>query len=239
MAGQESLSPYQYSWNNPVLRSDPNGDYPDLGELLQRAKTYVANKVTQAASNFANATVKAFKQGARDIANNTEFAVYGKAGVSVTTGAGGAAQVKGLGVDARYRNVELLSGGIEVDSKKGGNVSGNYAGKNGDQKEVSAISAGLVLEGGYTKETTTNKNGSVATKSEIDAGGVYGAIPTPLGPLPLGAGVKLSRETSGTGNAYETRVEGARTGAKIGTPFTFSFDASFGIRATYTPKKDD
>ena len=27
--GQESLSPYQYSWNNPVLRSDPNGDCPN------------------------------------------------------------------------------------------------------------------------------------------------------------------------------------------------------------------
>jgi RHS repeat-associated protein len=26
--GQESLSPYQYGWNNPVLRSDPNGDCP-------------------------------------------------------------------------------------------------------------------------------------------------------------------------------------------------------------------
>ena len=29
VAGQESLSTYQYSWNNPVLRSDPNGDCPN------------------------------------------------------------------------------------------------------------------------------------------------------------------------------------------------------------------
>jgi len=40
-------------------------------------------------------------------------------------------------------------------------------------------------------------------------------------------------------NIYEARGEAARTGAKIGTPFTFSFDVSVGIRATYTPKKDD
>jgi RHS repeat-associated protein len=26
---QESQSVYQYGWNNPILRSDPNGDYPD------------------------------------------------------------------------------------------------------------------------------------------------------------------------------------------------------------------
>ena len=237
--GQESQSLYQYGWNNPVLRSDPNGLIPDLSDLLQRAKTYIANKITQTASNIAHATVKAFKQGARDLVNNTEVAVYGKAGVSLTSGAGGAAEVKGLGVDARYRHVELLSGGVELDSKKGGSANGNYAGKNGDQKQVSAVSAGFVLEGGYSKEKTTNNNGNVTTKSEIDAGGVYGAIPTPLGALPVGAGVKLSKESSATGNTYETRVEAARTGAKLGTPFTFSFDASIGIRATYTPKKDD
>ncbi len=31
VAGQESLTTYQYGWNNPVLRSDPNGDCP-VGE---------------------------------------------------------------------------------------------------------------------------------------------------------------------------------------------------------------
>ena len=29
IAGQESLTPYQYGWNNPVLRSDPNVDCPN------------------------------------------------------------------------------------------------------------------------------------------------------------------------------------------------------------------
>ena len=27
--GQEDQSTYQYSWNNPILKSDPNGTYPD------------------------------------------------------------------------------------------------------------------------------------------------------------------------------------------------------------------
>jgi RHS repeat-associated protein len=30
--GQENQSTYQYGWNNPILRSDPNGDYPDGGD---------------------------------------------------------------------------------------------------------------------------------------------------------------------------------------------------------------
>lgn len=31
--GQENYSPYQYGWNNPVLRSDPNGELPILAWL--------------------------------------------------------------------------------------------------------------------------------------------------------------------------------------------------------------
>lgn len=36
--GQEHLSPYQYGWNNPVLRSDPNGDCPDCDERDENRK---------------------------------------------------------------------------------------------------------------------------------------------------------------------------------------------------------
>ena len=36
--GQEDQSTYQYGWNNPILRSDPNGDFPDcckgVGDFL-------------------------------------------------------------------------------------------------------------------------------------------------------------------------------------------------------------
>ena len=31
---QESLSTYQYGWNNPILRSDPNGDCPGCGQQI-------------------------------------------------------------------------------------------------------------------------------------------------------------------------------------------------------------
>ena len=36
--GQESLSTYQYGWNNPILRSDPNGDFPCCDGVVDFAK---------------------------------------------------------------------------------------------------------------------------------------------------------------------------------------------------------
>lgn len=117
--------------------------------------------------------------------------------------------------------------------------TGSYASKNGETKTLNAFGAGAILEAGVERETIKNSTGIVGTRTEIDGGGVYGVIPTPVGPLPLGAGVKLSSETTPTGNSYEVRGEAARTGAKIGTPFTMSFDVSVGVRAKYTPKKDN
>ena len=32
---QENYSTYQYGWNNPILRSDPNGDCPDCWEFIK------------------------------------------------------------------------------------------------------------------------------------------------------------------------------------------------------------
>ena len=48
--GQEHLSLYQYGWNNPVLRSDPNGDCPTclIGGIIGAAVEYGTQVATNA-----------------------------------------------------------------------------------------------------------------------------------------------------------------------------------------------
>ena len=46
--GQEHLSLYQYGWNNPILRPDPNGQYPEGGEDEVNSEFFLARLVTTA-----------------------------------------------------------------------------------------------------------------------------------------------------------------------------------------------
>ncbi len=49
-ADQENYSTYQYGWNNPILRSDPNGDCPSclFGGLVGAAVEYGTQVATNA-----------------------------------------------------------------------------------------------------------------------------------------------------------------------------------------------
>lgn len=42
------LSSYNYGWNNPVLKPDPNGDYPDGGDDDAHSEFFLARLVTTA-----------------------------------------------------------------------------------------------------------------------------------------------------------------------------------------------
>jgi RHS repeat-associated protein len=60
-ASQESLSTYQYGWNNPVLRSDRNGDCPECPEsgfLIARLMTTAFYDTKHAIANSAFRAVR-------------------------------------------------------------------------------------------------------------------------------------------------------------------------------------
>lgn len=72
---QEHLSVYQYGWNNPILRSDPNGDCPSCPQGEEAAKVYaegatVTNKDgswTWSGGKWTeNAVVRAYEPGLAD-----------------------------------------------------------------------------------------------------------------------------------------------------------------------------
>jgi RHS repeat-associated protein len=78
--GQESLSPYQYSWNNPVLRSDPNGDCPTcfVGFIVGAGVDYGF----QVAGNLANG--RSLKESLTNVDRNS-IIISGVAG-ALTSG---------------------------------------------------------------------------------------------------------------------------------------------------------
>jgi RHS repeat-associated protein len=72
--GQEHLSLYQYGWNNPILRPDPNGQYPDGGEDDVNSEFFLARLVTTAFYDVKHAI---FNTGAR-VAGSNFRASYAK-----------------------------------------------------------------------------------------------------------------------------------------------------------------
>ncbi|KAA0990012.1 DUF6443 domain-containing protein [Dyadobacter aurulentus] len=62
IAGQENYSTYQYGWNNPILRSDPNGDCPEcddeagqIGMMIGPVVMSVGNSIRTLAYNAGDA----------------------------------------------------------------------------------------------------------------------------------------------------------------------------------------
>ena len=76
--GQEQFSLYQYGWNNPVLRSDPNGKCPLCGLLVGMAVDYAF----QVAGNMANG--KSFTESLTHEIDIKSIGISGAAGFATS-----------------------------------------------------------------------------------------------------------------------------------------------------------
>ncbi len=89
---QEQYSTYQYGWNNPVLRSDPNGDCP-------LCLTALAGAAGGAAFEYGSQVVGNLFEGKsiKESFTNVDGAAVGKAAlIGAVTGAGGGLLFKGV-----------------------------------------------------------------------------------------------------------------------------------------------
>jgi len=79
--GQESQSLFQYSWNNPVLLSDPNGNYPGEG-LWKKFKNYIKSLEINVEANASIGLQANAKIGVAKIEANAYSVQLGKVSIA-------------------------------------------------------------------------------------------------------------------------------------------------------------
>ena len=160
-------SSYSYMDGNPVLNNDQLGDCvicPD--KLLNRAKSYVANKAKQAVAGLAVATARYVNKKVTDIKSTMKVEVAGEVHVSAGAQYGGKVD-KAYGTVRNYGSVDLFGAklGFEVSAEDGFEpIWDPYViGKGGDVRirmshsnnAAIVVPGGEIGAGGDTELTTT------------------------------------------------------------------------------------